>query len=81
VKENIALYEETGKIDIHYLNQMSASGVLGLIELYEKHPDVPGLKDMLEQRKKERANLKSDLWQSQNITRNSADEKLEKLDF
>ncbi len=81
VKENIDLYEETGKIDIHYLNQMSASGVLGLIELYEKHPDVPGLKSILKERKKDSAYLKSDTWQSHNITRNSAYEKLKKLDL
>lgn len=81
VKENIALYEETGKIDLYYLNRMSASGVLGLIELYEKHPDVPGLEDMLKKRKKESAYLKSNTWQSYNITRNSAYEKLKKLDL
>ncbi|HHW37284.1 MAG TPA: DUF4173 domain-containing protein [Bacillales bacterium] len=69
IKQNIARYEETGKIDIYYLNQFSSTGVLGLIELYEKNPNVPGLEVLLKERKQERDVLKSDAWQSRNFTR------------
>ncbi|MBB6445325.1 DUF4153 domain-containing protein [Bacillus benzoevorans] len=81
VKQNITLYEQTEKIDIHYLNNLSASGVLGLIELYEKHSDIPGLKDMLKERKKESVQLKRDAWQSRNFTRSKAVEQLKELEF
>ena len=47
VDKNMARFETTGKIDIHYLSSMSATGILGLMELYEKNPDVPGLEDRL----------------------------------
>lgn len=81
VEKNMDRYETTGNIDIHYLNQFSATGVLGLIELYEKKPDLPGLEDMLKQRKAERENLKSELWQSHNLTRDKVYEELGELDL
>ena len=37
VDQNIIRYEETGKIDIHYLNNLSSTGKLGLIQLYENN--------------------------------------------
>lgn len=81
VEQNLARYENTGKIDIHYLNSMSATGTLGLIELYEKDPDVPGLQALLKQEKENRGYLKSHSWQSHNLVRGKALEKLEKLDL
>ncbi|MFE8694756.1 DUF4153 domain-containing protein [Cytobacillus sp. FJAT-53684] len=81
VDRNIVRYEATGKIDIHYLNSLSSTGVLGLIELYEKNPDVPGLEALLKQRKAERQNLKFDTWQSQNLVRDKAYKKLGKLEL
>lgn len=81
VQENITLYEETGKIDIHYLNNLSATGVLGLIDLYEKHFDVPGLEDLLRERKKESVHLKRDAWQSLNFTRSKAYKKLQDIEL
>ena len=60
VDRNIDRFETTGKIDIDYLNSLSSTGILGLIEIYEKKPDVPGLKDLLKQRKAERENIKSE---------------------
>lgn len=81
VKQNIARYEETGKIDIHYLNQFSSTGILGLIELYEKNPNVPGLKALLKERKQERDVLKSDAWQSRNFTRDKVYKKLGELEL
>lgn len=81
VERNIARYETTGKIDIHYLNNFSSTGILGLIELYDKDPDVPGLKALLKQRKAEREYLQADIWQSHNLVRDKAYKKLGELEF
>lgn len=81
VDQNIIRYEKTGKIDIHYLNSFSATGTLGLIELYEKDSDIPGLENLLKQRKDEREYMTSHSWQSLNLTRDKAYEKLEELDL
>lgn len=81
VDRNIARYETTGKIDIHYLNSFSSTGILGLIELYETNPDVPGLKALLKQRKAEREYLHPDTWQSQNLVRDKAYKRLGELDL
>lgn len=76
VDRNLARYEATGKIDIHYLNSLSSTGVLGLIKLYEVNPDEPGLETALQHRKEDKEYLKSNTWQSQNLIRNKAYEKL-----
>lgn len=81
VDRNLARFETTGKIDIHYLNSLSSTGVLGLIQLYEKNPDVPGLEELLKQRKSDRKSIKSDTWQSHNLVRDKAYEKLGELDL
>src|SRR5579875_1830837 len=44
VEKNIQRYEMTGKIDIYYLKNLSATGTLGLIQLYEQDQNIPGLK-------------------------------------
>ncbi|WP_458413317.1 DUF4153 domain-containing protein [Schinkia sp. CFF1] len=80
VKQNITRYEETGKIDIAYLNQLSSNGILGLIDLYEKKPNVQGLEELLVQRKQERESLKGDAWQSYNLAKNKVYQKLGELD-
>ena len=81
VDKNMARFETTGKIDIHYLNSMSSTGILGLIELYEKNPDVPGLEDRLKKSKAERGSMNRNSWQSYNLERDKAFEKLEQLDI
>ncbi|MED3550751.1 DUF4153 domain-containing protein [Cytobacillus praedii] len=81
VDRNIERYETTGKIDIHYLNSFSSTGILGLIELYEKNPDVPGLEALLKQRKEEREYLNPDTWQSHNLMRDKAYKRLGKLEL
>lgn len=79
VERNLERYEATGKIDIHYLNQLSSEGIIGLIELYERNPEEPGLADLLRRQKEDIQYLKSDSWQSVNFTRNRAYEKLKSL--
>ncbi|GIN63436.1 hypothetical protein J27TS8_34290 [Robertmurraya siralis] len=81
VAQNIERYETTGKIDIDYLGYMSATGIIGLIELYEQDPEIPGLKELLAQKKDELPFIKSDSWQSTNYTRDKAYQKLEKLNL
>jgi hypothetical protein len=53
VTENLERYNKTGKVDIHYLDSMSYTGWLGLIELYEANPDIPELEKLLKERKLE----------------------------
>lgn len=79
VERNLDRYEETGKIDISYLNSMSATGILGLISLYKENPEVLGLREMLMQRKAEREHLKSEFVQSHNLERERAYERLGEL--
>lgn len=78
VTKNIERYEQSGKIDLHYLNSLSHTGILGLVELYEEDPQLPGLKDILLERKNE-ANLSNVLWQSYNVKRSQANNELRKL--
>jgi hypothetical protein len=81
VDQNISRFERTGKIDIHYLNNLSSAGTLGLIELYEQNPDVLGLEDLLKQLKAENDELYRDSWQSNNLTKDKAFEKLRELEL
>jgi hypothetical protein len=78
VTKNIERYEQSGKIDVHYLNSLSYSGIKGLIQLYEKNPQLPGLKNILLERQNE-ANLYKVPWQSYNLKRIQANEELKKL--
>jgi hypothetical protein len=80
VKENMNRYETSGKIDVHYLNNLSYRGVLGLIDLYEKDKNIPELKTILLERKQ--AALSESLpWQSYNLKREQAYSELKKLDI
>ncbi|WP_066291051.1 DUF4153 domain-containing protein [Bacillus sp. FJAT-29937] len=81
VDQNMARFETTGKIDIQYLNSLSATGIMGLMELYDKQPDVQGLETLLMQRKAEREYLRSKSWQSHNLARDRAYEMLGELDL
>jgi hypothetical protein len=81
VDRNLERFESTGKIDIQYLSSLSSTGLLGLIQLYEKNPDVPELETLLIQRKAERGHIKNDSWQSHNLVRDKAYEKLGELDL
>ncbi|MGJ7921690.1 DUF4153 domain-containing protein [Neobacillus sp. LXY-4] len=80
VTKNIERYEQTGKIDPVYLNSLSYSGVLGLMELYEKNSEIPGVKELLQERKNNLSN-ESVSWQSYNLKRELAIKKLQKLEI
>ena len=78
VTQNIERYEQSGKIDIYHLNGLSYSGVNGLIDLYEKDQSIPGLRGIFIERKQEA--LQGDLpWQSYNLKREQANERLKNL--
>jgi hypothetical protein len=78
VDQNLTRFEKTGKIDLYYLNHLSNTGVLGLIKLYEKNPDMKELKTILHNRKNE-AIMKKHPWQSFNLKQQQAEKELKKL--
>jgi Domain of unknown function (DUF4173) len=80
VKENIARYEQTGKIDLQYMNDLSSTGVIGLIELYQKDKNVPGLKSILLHRFYEAPGTYHP-WQSYNLKKEQVKQKLKELDL
>ncbi|WP_053369059.1 DUF4153 domain-containing protein [Bacillus sp. FJAT-27245] len=77
VDRNLERYAETGKIDLRYLANMSDTGTLGLIKLYREQPEVPGLKELLLEKKQ--ALPGKDRWQSYNLTRYKAEDALKEL--
>jgi hypothetical protein len=80
VKQNITRYETSGKIDVFYLSKMSSTGVLALIDLYEKDKNIPDLKTVLQERKNE-ALIEDTPWQSYNLKRAQASTELKKLEL
>ncbi|WP_168413211.1 DUF4153 domain-containing protein [Bacillus salacetis] len=80
VEKNIDRYEQTGKIDLYYFEQMSYAGTLGLIDLYKQDPSLPGLKELLV-REQEGAVDQKESWQSTNLVKKEAEKKLEKLEL
>ncbi|WP_174615587.1 DUF4153 domain-containing protein [Virgibacillus ihumii] len=81
VNENLERFEESGKIDIHYLNSLSYTGVEGLIELYKMDPDYPELERMLYFRQQTMKNNPLDDWQSFNFTKREIRERLLELEL
>lgn len=79
VNENLARYEQTGKIDIDYMNRLSSTGVMGLIDLYKENPDIPKLADILALRKEEAAKTHMS-WQSYNLVQARVYDALKSLD-
>jgi hypothetical protein len=81
VDNNLERYEETGKIDVHYLGSLSYTGLDGLMELYEKEPDYPELETILQNRQEQLEYLEQDAWQSFNFTKEEVTGKLKDLDL
>jgi hypothetical protein len=78
VTKNINRFEQSGKVDIHYLNTLSYTGIHGLISLYKKDPNIPELGTILMQRKEE-TRMEKDSWQSFNLRKQQVKNELEKL--
>ncbi|RKQ28818.1 DUF4173 domain-containing protein [Oceanobacillus halophilus] len=81
VNNNIERYKDTGKIDIHYLNTLSYTGVEGLMELYVLDPEYPELQTILMDRKQQFEHNKESSWQSFNFTKQHVTEKLNEMNF
>ncbi|PAV28285.1 hypothetical protein CIL05_18125 [Virgibacillus profundi] len=79
VDNNLKRYEESGKIDIYYLNSLSYTGLTGLIELYKIEQDYPELKRILNDRQQWGDKQPEDSWQSFNFTKQEAKERLKEL--
>lgn len=81
VDNNIERYQQTGKIDIYYLDSLSYTGTDGLITLYEMGEDDPELLNILHQRKEWIEQHPQSSWQSFNFTKQKTMEKLKELDL
>ncbi|RDW19046.1 hypothetical protein CWR48_08325 [Oceanobacillus arenosus] len=81
VNNNLERFEQTGKIDIYYLDSLSYTGLGGLLALYEIEPDYPELRTVLQVRKEEVNNAPKSTWQSFNFTRQEVTEKMMALKF
>ncbi|MBO8155758.1 MAG: DUF4173 domain-containing protein [Bacillaceae bacterium] len=80
VEKNLERYEQTGKIDVSYLYQLSYSGLMGLMDLYEMNPQMTGLENILADRKKMMIH-DSRSWQSFNLERKKAYERLMEMEL
>lgn len=78
VSKNIERYEETEKIDIEYLDQLSYSAVPALLELYQENPEIIGLKSIL-LHKQVQISSEDGPWQSFNLSRERAKKALQEL--
>ncbi|WP_407271670.1 DUF4153 domain-containing protein [Radiobacillus sp. PE A8.2] len=76
VDNNLERYENTGKIDIFYLQGLGATGIEGLVNLYERDPDYPELSNLLSYEKQELARQQNENWQSYNLAEQSMRERL-----
>ncbi|MFC4559558.1 DUF4153 domain-containing protein [Virgibacillus kekensis] len=81
VEENLERYEDTGKLDIHYLNTLGYTGIEGLIELYKQEPEYPELERILYYRQLHMKEQTLNSWQSYNFTKRDVREELMKLDL
>ncbi|WP_010098353.1 DUF4153 domain-containing protein [Ornithinibacillus scapharcae] len=81
VGNNLNRFEETGKIDVHYLNNLSYSGINGLITLYEIEPTYPELRLLLVHHKEKIADLDITTWQSFNFKKQQVVERLRELEL
>lgn len=81
VDKNMERYEQTGKIDIYYLNSLSYTGWNGLIELYKQEEDYPDLKEILLERQQWVENQTENGWQSFNFAKQRVTKRLKELDI
>ncbi|GAA5415642.1 hypothetical protein Pryu01_00673 [Paraliobacillus ryukyuensis] len=81
VENNLERYQQTEKIDIHYLNALSYSGIDGLITLYETAPDYPELQSVLKDRKESIEQLDLETWQSFNFKKQQVINRLKELEL
>jgi len=81
VDNNLERYQETGKIDVVYLNTLSYTGLNGLMELYEMDPEYPDLQGILEDRKRQLDHFEQESWQSFNFAKEKGLERIKGFDL
>lgn len=81
VDKNIERFEQTGKIDIDYVDSLSYTGISGLIQLYELDKDNPELATLLLERKDWIKKDSGDSWQSFNFAKQKVTKELNALDI
>lgn len=69
INKNMDRYEETGKIDLHYLRDLTGAGTIALIDLYEKDPGLEDLEEIILNEKAYVKELGKTPWQSFNFVR------------
>ncbi|MBU9711527.1 DUF4153 domain-containing protein [Evansella tamaricis] len=79
VTNNIERYEQTEKLDVEYLTNLSYSAIPPLVELHHRDPEIQELEDMLLMKKKYLSEEEG-RWQSFNVSRERAKTALEKLE-
>ncbi len=78
VDQNMNRYKNTGKIDPYYLEALSGTGTIALVDLYEKDQNIPGLQAILQNEKQELERQDSS-WQGYNIINAKAKKELRKF--
>src|SRR5690625_2750386 len=81
VDKNLERYEQTGKIDVNYLETLSYTGWNGLITLYKKEKDYPYLEDTLVYIKYWVEGEYRSSWQSYNFSREKLLDEIKELDL
>lgn len=79
VDKNIDRFEETGKLDVSYLNSLGYTGVDGLLDIYQTNPELEEVRGTLNRRKTEWAadDRLEDKWQSFNIAKYKVTQRME----
>ncbi len=82
IRANVKQYEQTGKVDVQYLEDLSADAASGKAELYNKleGADKEILRAQLE-KQKSFIQQNNNQWQSANMSRQRAEQILEKLEL
>lgn len=77
--KNMERYEETGKIDIAYLQSLSFESVPYLIRLEQKHPEVAGAQQALQVMRQRIVDGQHHSWMEFNVSERRAAEALRRL--
>ena len=70
VKNNVARYVETGKLDTHYLMNLSYDSIPVLVKLLNKEDTPPDLKQYLGEQQEILSKMQA--WQAYNLSRQKA---------
>lgn len=80
-EKNWERYEETGKIDVHYLSYIASAGTDVLLRLYEVDPDYPELDEALASSIDWNEYGVEEPWQAFNFAKYTMTQKIKQSDF